>query len=185
MVWSYFSALRRMCYQVEEHSSEGHKREDAALCVITAVTVVEVFLNVYFRILISESPYKHAEEKIQNDLQKQMSLDRKLKEWPKEVFGKKIDFGAGAGQKFMELKNIRNGLVHFSSTWETVEVPGITIHGLADTSAFESLGEHSAIQALETAEEFLAEVFRLRGIKEADIPGALHSWTGQPPGLQS
>ena len=53
MVWSYFSALRRMCFQVEEHSSDGHKKEDAALCVITAVTVVEVFLNFYFRILIS------------------------------------------------------------------------------------------------------------------------------------
>lgn len=185
MVWSYFSALRRMCYQVEEHSSEGHRKEDAALCVITAVTVVEVFLNVYFRILISELPYKHAQERIQNDLTKQAPLDRKLKEWPEVVFGKKIDYGSGAGQKFMELKNLRNGLVHFSSTWETIEAPGTTIHGLADTSAFDSLGEHSAIQALRTAEEFLAEVFRLRGIKEAGIPGALHSWTGLPPGLQS
>ncbi len=180
MVWSYFSALRRMCHQVEKHSIEAYKKEDAALCVITAVTVVEVFLNVYFRILISESPYKHAEKKIQNDLQKQVSLDKKLKEWPKEVFGKKIDFGTGAGQKFMELKNIRNGLVHFSSTWETIEVPGITIHGLADTSVFESLGENTAIQALETAEDFLVEVFRLRGIKDIDIPSVLHSWTGHP-----
>jgi hypothetical protein len=62
---------------------------------------------------------------------------------------------------------------------------GVAIHGLADTSAFESLGDHSAIQALKTAEGFLVEVFRLRGIKETDIPGALHSWTGLPPGLQS
>jgi len=182
MVWSYFSALRRMCYQVEEHNSDGHKKEDAALCIITAVTVVEVFLNVYFRILISENPYKHAEDRIKNDLKRQTSLDRKLKEWPEEVFGKKIDYGSGAGQKLMKLKNLRNALVHFSSTWETIEIQGITIHGLADISAFESLGQHSAIQALETAEEFLAEVFRLRGIKEADILGELHSWTGQPPG---
>lgn len=185
MVFSYFSALRRMCYQVEKHSTESHKREDSLLCIITAVTVVEVFLNVYFRILISESAYKHAENKVQEDLQKRVSLDRKLKEWPKEVFGKKIDFGTGAGQRFMELKNLRNDLVHFSSTWEIVEVPGITIRGLADTSVFELLGEHSAIQALETAEEFLIEIFRMRGIKEADIPSALHSWTGQPPGLQN
>ena len=75
---------------------------------------------------------------------------------------------------------------HFlSSTWESIKVPGVAIHGLADTSAFESLGEHSAIQALNTAEQFLAEVFNLRGIKKADIPGALHSWTGLPPGIQS
>lgn len=156
MVWSYFSALRRMCYRVEEHSTQRYKKEDSALCIIMAVTVAEVFLNVYFRILISESAYKHAENKIQNDLQKRVTLDKKLKEWPKEVFGKNMDFGSGAGQRFMELKNKRNELVHFSSTWETVEVPGITISGLADTSVFEMLGEHSAIQALETAERFLA-----------------------------
>ena len=185
MVWSYFSALRRMCYRVEECSSDGYKKEDAALCVITAVTVVEVFLNVYFRILISEKPYKHAEERIQNDLKRQAPLDRKLKEWPEVVFGNKIDYGSGAGQRFMELKNLRNGLVHFSNTWETIDVPGATIHGLADTSAFDSLGEHSAIQSLKTAEEFLAELFRLRGIKKADIPGALHSWTGLAPEFQS
>jgi len=185
MVWAYFSSLRRMCNQVEGHSSDEHKKEDAALCVITAVTVVEIFLNVYFRILISEKLYKHAEEKIKNDLKIKVSLDRKLKEWPELVFGKKIDFSSGAGQKFVGLKKLRNGLVHFSSTWETIQLPGVNIQGLADTSAFDSLGEHSATQALKTAEEFLAEVFRLRGIKEKDIPGALHSWTGLPPGLQS
>ena len=185
VVWSYFSALRRMCYQVEEHSSESHKKEDAALCVIIAVTVVEIFLNVYFRILISETPFMHAEEKIQNDLKNQVSLDRKLKEWPMEVFRKKIDYGSGAGQDFIELKNLRNRLVHFSSTWETIEIPGVAIHGLADTSALDSLGDHSAIKALKAAEGFLVEVFRLRGIKESDIPGALHLWTGLPPEVQS
>jgi hypothetical protein len=180
MVWSYFSALRRMCRNVIEHSSEKHKREDAALCVIMAVTVVEVFLNVYFRILISESPYKHAEEKIMADLQKKVGLDRKLKVWPNLVFGNEIDFGAGAGQKFMELKKTRNSLVHFSSTWETLKAPGVSIHGMADTSTFMSLDDQSAIHALEIAKEFLAEVFKLRGIKEAEIPSLLHSWTGQP-----
>lgn len=185
MIWSYFSALRRMCYQIEEHSSDRHIKEDAALCVITAVTVVEVFLNVYFQILISEQAYTHAKEKIENDLRAQVSLDKKLKEWPEAVFGKKINFGSGAGQKFMELKNLRNGLVHFSSSWETIEIPGVTINGLADTSAFNSLGEHSAIQALTTAEGFLAEVFRLRGIKEEDMSEALHAWTGLPAAIES
>ena len=136
MVWSYFSALRRMCLQVEEHSFDRHKKEDAALCVITAVTVVEVFLNLYFRVLISENPYKHAKERIQNDLNRKVTLDRKLKKWPEVVFGNKIDYGSGAGQKFIKLKELRNELVHFSSTWETIEVPGVVIHGQADNKCF-------------------------------------------------
>lgn len=181
MVWSYFSALRRMCYRVEEHDFDNYKKEDTALCVITAVTGVEIFFNVYFRILITEEPYKHAKMRIMNDLERQISLDKKLKEWPKAVFNKGLDYGSGVGQKFIELKNTRNYLVHFSSTHEPIDAPGLTIQGLADTSTYDSLNEHSAYQALETAENFIGELFKLRGVKDEEIPGALHAWTGQPP----
>jgi hypothetical protein len=184
MVWSYFEALRRLCYRVESHENNSHKTQDAALCVILAVTGVEVFMNVYFRILITEEPYKHAKQRILNDLDKQAPLDRKLKEWPKLVFGEKIKFGSGIGQKFSKLKNTRNKLVHFSSTHEPIEVPGVTINGMADTTVYNSLGKHAANEALEVAEGFIGEIFRLRGIHENEICHALHSWTGKVPEIK-
>ena len=185
MVWELFQALRRLCTRVTEaHASQDESalRQDAAICVILAVQCVEVFFNVYFQVLINESTYAHAAKKISADLaKKQFGLDGKIKDWPCHVFGKKLALDKGAGQKFVALKNLRHSLIHFKSSHETFSIPGVAIHGLADTSAYESLCAKSAIDALQTAEAFLCEVFTLRGITPENLPHALHSWTGRPP----
>lgn len=185
MVWELFEALRRLC----SHATGAHAtqdvtvvRQDAALCIILAVQCVEVFFNVYFRVLISEPTFAHAADRISSDLQKsQFGLDQKIKQWPKLVFGRKLNLDKGAGQRFVTLKNLRHTLMHFTSSHETIAIPGVAIHGMADTSAYESISAKSAIEALHTAEEFLCEVFTLRGISSDNLPHALHSWTGKPP----
>lgn len=185
MVWDLFQALRRLCVRVAESHAlkdESALHQDAALCVILSVQCVEVFFNVYFRVLISEPAYAHAAEKISADLAStQCGLDRKIKDWPLLAFGQKLPLGEGAGQRFVALKNIRHKLMHFTSTHETLSIPGIAIHGMADTSSYHALSAKSAIEALHTAEAFLCEVFRLRGISSENLPHALHSWTGRPP----
>lgn len=181
MVWFYFEALRRLCYRTENSAYDNHKKQDAALCVILAVTGVEVFFNVYFRVLVSEQPYEYAKRRILDDLKRRRSLDRKLKSWPRIVLGKKLNLGSGVGRDFMKLKELRNGLMHFSSSHESIEVLGLAIHGLADTTDYESLDEHAAVKALDTAENLICEVFRLRGADDTDLCHGLHSWTGKLP----
>jgi len=181
MVWEYFSALRRLCYRVVTNENRTEIPQDAALCIILAVTGVEVFLNAYFRIMISEEPYKHRKKQILDDIVKQASLDKKIKEWPEKVLGKRIQLNSGVGLEFANLKKLRNKLVHFSSSHETIKLPGATINGLADTTVYESLDANSAIRALEIAEQFICEIFRLRGVEEANINHALHLWTGIVP----
>ncbi|WP_341710119.1 hypothetical protein [Limnobacter sp.] len=185
MVWELFQALRRLCMRVQEAhvaQDEASLRQDAALCIILAVQCVEVFFNVYFRVLISESAFTHAEEEISADMAStQCGLDRKIKDWPLIVFGKRLSLGEGAGQRFIALKNIRHQLMHFTSSHESLFAPGFAIHGLADTSIYESLSAKSAIEAFHTAEEFLCEVFTLRGISSDNLPHALHAWTGRLP----
>ena len=185
MVWELFEALRRMCIRVTEaHATQDAAalRQDSALCIILAVQCIEVFFNIYFRVLISESAFAHADKRISADLQKtQFGLDRKIKEWPELVFGKKLSLDKGAGQRFVKLKNLRHTLMHFTSSHETITIPGVAIHGMADTSAYELLSAESAIEALHTAEAFLCEVFTLRGISAENLPHVLHSWTGRPP----
>lgn len=183
LVWELFQALRRLCFRVTEaHATQDAAalRQDAALCIILAVQCVEVFFNIYFRVLISEPAFAHAAGRISSDLQKtQFGLDRKIKEWPKLVFGRKLSLEKGVGQRFVALKNLRHTLTHFTSSHETFAIPGVAIHGLADTSAYESISAESAIKALHTAEAFLCEVFTLRGICSENLPHALHSWTGE------
>ena len=185
IVWSYFEALRRLGNRVELEENESIKKQDTSVCVILSVTIVEVFMNVYFRVLISEEQYKHAEEEILNDLNMKISLDKKINKWPNLIFGEKIDFGSGAGQKFSMLKKLRNSLVHFSSTHETFKYPGIIINGMADTSSYESLAEVSPKETIEIAENFLCEIFKMRGVKENDLCHSLHSWTGKVPNILS
>ncbi len=57
----------------------------------------------------------------------------------------------------------------------------MTIQGLADTTVYDSLEVADAEKALEVAEGMVAELFRLRGMPETQIPGALHQWTGKVP----
>ena len=183
MVWQYFQALRRLCGAIEQN--EGHDKatiqQDAALGVILAVTGVEIFMNVYFRVLVDEEPYKDAAPCILDDLENQAPLEKKIRKWPSTVFGKELNLGAGVGQMFTNLKTLRNRLVHFSSSHETIELPGFKIQGMADTSIYSSLNAHSANSALEVAEQFICEIFRLRGISAQECPHALHAWTGKIP----
>jgi hypothetical protein len=185
MVCELFQALRRLCVRAREAHAvqdESASRQDAALCVILSVQCVEVFFNVYFRALISEPAYAHAAEAVSADMRStRCGLDRKIKDWPTLVFGEKLPLDKGAGQQFVALKNLRHKLMHFTSSHETFSIPGVAIHGLADTSAYEAISATSAVDALRTAEEFLCEVFKLRGISFSDLPHALHSWTGRPP----
>lgn len=185
MVWQLFEALRRLCFRLNESHAEENEsaiRQDAALCIILAVQCVEVFLNVYFRTLVTEPGLKDAAEKIIADLAStQCGLDRKIKEWPLLVFGKKIPLDKGAGQQFINMKNLRHRLMHFTSSHETFTIPGVEIQGLADISVYNSLSEKSGIEALQVAEAFLCEVFTLRGISAEKLPDQLHSWTGRPP----
>lgn len=166
----------------QAEQDESALRQDTALCVILAVQCVEVFFNVYFRLLISEPDYAHAAEKISAELiSPRCSLDRKIKDWPFFVFGKNFSLGEGVGQRFVTLKNLRNVLMHFTSSYETFSIPGIAIHGMADTSAYHALSAKTAIEALHTAEAFLCEVFAMRGISPEQLPHVLHLWTGRPP----
>lgn len=85
MVWELFEALRRLCPRVIDvhNKNESAQRQDAAICVILSVQCVEVFFNIYFRVLISEATFAHAAEQISSDLEKtQFGLDRKIEEWP-------------------------------------------------------------------------------------------------------
>jgi len=183
MVWELFQALRRHCVRMRQHPlGEAETRQDAAVAVVLAVQCVEVFLNVFFRVLVSEPTYSHAEERICVDLKNpRFGLDQKIKEWPTAVFGKRLELGSGVGQRFVALKNTRHRLMHFTSSHQTVSIPGVEIHGLADISVYSELSVQTAFDALRTAEDFLCEVFTLRGIARDHLPHSMHSWTGRPP----
>lgn len=154
-------------------------RQSAALAVVMAVTVGEVFLNLWFRVHVEEQGSAKQRESLRKDLNSRASIQRKLEQWPFRYLSTPLDLKAGAGGEFIRLKSLRNSIVHFTSSHKSIELAGVTIHGLADTSNYDSLAADQAIWALQTAENLVAEIFRLAGIAEKEIPHALQAWAGK------
>jgi len=146
-----------------------------------AVTIVEAFLNVYARVTVSEPKFAQHEQRVLSDLTKWKSLDYKLRKWPKVIFGKALDPTSPTVSAFFKLKDRRNALMHFTSSHETMQLTGISIQGLANTSALDALTQTDAASALKVAEDMIAELLRVSGIPECKIFQALHLWTGRVP----
>src|SRR5437016_5965359 len=150
------------------------RKQDVALCIVLSVTAVEAFVNVYFRVVVSEVGFDHHLPQLEADLKFHLSLAEKLKQWPKLMFGKGLNMGSSAGQAFKALTDHRNELIHFKSSHETFSMHGISLHGQADVSAFDALLPGDAEDALNVAESVLAELFVLRGIPKDQVPDMLH-----------
>lgn len=182
MVCNYFTALRcAVDRTLEESDDDNKKKQECAVCVFLSVAAVETFLNVYFRVVVEEDPFTAHKNRLLADIRGPVSLARKLERWPRDILSRALSETEGPGKAFAELRRLRNKLMHFTSSHQTVQVPGAIIHGMADTSAYDSLGDADAEHALRVAEDLLAEIFRLRGIPQERIPHALHAWTGRPP----
>jgi len=183
MIWELFAALRRLCKRISSLPdwAEDEIRQDTGLAVILSVQCVDAFMNVYFRIAVEEQQFSHAKLRILRDLETRVGLEKKLNEWPMAVFGEKLNFGAGVGQRFKKFKALRDRLTHFSSDHQTFEHENVRVVGMVDTTEFDSLSKEIAVDALRTAEGFLCEVFAARGIPATNVKHALHQWTGKVP----
>lgn len=179
MVQELFESLRRMCNRLSVEQDESITRQDSALCIILSVQCVEVFFNMYFRTIASESEFEHISERLLVDLKNtRFGLEQKIKQWPELVFGEKLNLDKAAGQRFVALKDLRHKLMHFSSSHESILLQGIAVHGLADASIYDSLTAKSALEALKAAEDFICEVFKLRGLSHEKQMLSLRLWMG-------
>ena len=159
------------------------------MAILLSVTSVEAFINLYFRTLVEDAKYAQHRLMVLDDLTpsdgiRPKGLENKLKHWPPKILGKSFAWQKGVAHDFDRLRERRNALMHFTNSFETIEIPGIRIQGLADTACYDDLVKEDANAALRLAEGMLEEVFRLTGVSQENIPERLHAWTGQPPTIQ-
>src|SRR5215831_12556584 len=102
MVWRYSECLRRLALTVRSQREDDTQRENIALCIFLAVTVVESFLNLFTRILIEQPEHRAHRNRILDDLRHRASLDSKLQHWPKLLFGRPWDLASGVGKQFAD-----------------------------------------------------------------------------------
>ncbi len=179
VVVEYFESLRWLAESARRATDLAQARRIAAMATILAVTAVEVFLNLWFRVLVDDRNDAKLKARLVSDLDKPMSLDQKLTEWPVRHFNQAFDLVAGAGRAFIDLKAVRNGIVHFKTSHETIQASNVIIHGLANTTHYDALNAASAERALSVAEGVVAEVMRLAGFDEVTANHALAAWIGK------
>jgi hypothetical protein len=180
-VWEYFQSLRLLVENARQAPSPELCRRAAALAVIMAVTGVEVFLNLWLRVRVAQGEVLGDRETLFKELSKRVHLGHKLSQWPQRFLSAALDLKAGPGGAFVDLKCLRNSIVHFTSPHESIDLGNVAIHGLADTTAYDELSAEKARWALQTAENFIAEIFCLSGLSSKQVSDALHAWTGRVP----
>lgn len=182
LIWHYYECLKRQIRRVPPDASDAVQKQEIALALFLAVSVVEAFINAFFRVVIEEGDYRVHRERVLKDIERRVSLEAKIKEWPKKVLGRPLEPSAPSVKRFLDMKDHRNALMHFVSSHETIELPGpVYIHGMADMSAFETLSLESASEYPEIIRTFAFEIFAARGIAEDLLPHSFHRWFGEPP----
>ena len=181
ILWEYFDSLRKLNIEAKNALTPNLCRQHSALAVIMAVTAAEVFLNLWFRVRVEELHSTEKRDIFLKELSERRSLDYKLKKWPMRYLNKTLNTSSGSGKELDDLKKLRNSIVHFTSSHETVEYGDVAIHGLANTTDYDNLTCKEAEWALLTAENFVAEIFKLAGNSNQNILQMLHLWIGRLP----
>jgi len=179
IIWSYFEGLRKASYRASLVSDDRDIKQETAVAVFLSVNVIEAFVNIYFRVLVSQKEYHKYQDEIVSDLNKHVALGKKLNKWPNLIFRKSIS--KETLLSFDRLKKLRNELTHFKSSHETLEYQEIAITGLVDVTSFENLTKADAEISLCVAEKILEAIFQINGLSDDEIPHAMHLWTGKPP----
>lgn len=182
MAWEYFATLRSLVHQCSTSHDRDEERRLAMMAVVHAVTVVEVFLNLWFRVHIERNLGQR--DSLLADLKARKGLEHKLKKWPARFLSKSLDLTKGPGGDLNSLRELRNSLVHFSNSYDTAEIePAVFVSGLADITAYDGLTRADAIAAEVTVVKFVSEIFRLSGTPKEAVAHALHAWMGMPAAL--
>ena len=176
MVWEYYAIIQRLTSQLDPTDAKSY-RQDIALCILLAVTAVECFLNLFFQVLVTKPEYSTHDSFIQDSLKRRRSLEYKIKNWPKKVFGKQIDLSTGVGKRFVELKEHRNRLMHFADVQRELSVSGAKLHNFTDITFYHSLEKRDAWKALHTSLVFVVEVLKLASKNEKQLAGLTVQWT--------
>lgn len=187
MVWVLFASLRCQAKDAAEAGTDQLEKDKAALSVILGVSAVEAFTNTFYRTLVGDPKFVSHRAMVMADLEPPdggapKGLLYKLRTWPQKILNKSFNWQKGVAADFDELRKKRNELMHFSGHQQDVELLGIHIVGMMDTSCYDNLTMDDAVEAVVLAEGMLAETLRLQGVSEENIPHQLHHWTGMPPG---
>ena len=181
MIWGYHQALKRAVERSRE-STGNHQKQEIAVAVFLSITVIEVFLNVFFRNLVEKAPYQQHREKLKEEIKDRISLDRKWESWPNRILGRRVK--KELDERFKKLRELRNNLMHFTTNYETLLLGNNVLKGVSNTSEYDNLTVEAAKEALRVVDEVILSIIVLNGVKEDKRLILFRHWTGGVPSSQ-
>lgn len=180
LVSHYFQFARRTVIEAESLLPDSDRPTFIAAAIILVVGAVEAYLNIVGRLWVEQVPrFQHA-DRIRDDLERRVPFGKKLRTWPELLFGRPLALEAGTPKEFSELVELRNYLMHFTSTYDTLQVDNVTLRGLTDMTRFYRLDAAAGRNAIDIAEATIFELIRLQGLSEEHVILAGTMWTGRP-----
>ena len=180
LVSHYFQFARRTVIEAESLPPDSDRPTFIAAVIILVVGAVEAYLNIVGRLWLEQVPnFEHA-DRIRDDLERRVPFGKKLRTWPQLLFGQPLALDAGTPKEFLELVELRNYLMHFTSTDDTLQVENVTVRGFTDMSRFYQLDAAAGRNAIDLAESTIFELIRLQNLSEERVLLAGTMWTGRP-----
>jgi hypothetical protein len=180
LVSHYFQFARRTVMEAESLPPDSDRPTFIAAAIILVVGAVEAYLNIVGRLWVEQVPdFEHA-DRIRKDLARRVPFGTKLRTWPEMLFGQPLALDAGTPKEFVELVELRNYLMHFTSTYDTLQVENVPIRGLTDMTRFYQLDAPAGRSAVDLAESTIFELIRLQGLSEERVLMAGTMWSGRP-----
>jgi len=164
LTWIYYHMMLGLINEIDQESDDEKIKQKTVLCIFLAVNLIETFINSYFRLIAEKINDPVKKSKLILEINKE-GLEWKVKNWP---FLKEIDYGQGTGQRFIKLKDLRNGLMHYKPTYEKVRTFDGEVEGLTDTKIYDHLEKDQAVDFLAIVEDFIGEIlrFNIKGVNQ-------------------
>lgn len=177
VLWQFSGILDRLASAKDVHCERAVVEQNGTVAVLVAATSIEAFTNIYFRVVADEPQFLHSRAEIIQGLEERtLSTAVKLLKWCELAFHQRIDERDSRWVQFKSLQSLRNNIVHFKSSHDSLQVDDIRIDGLVGLSAFAQMSEATPIWAVNCVRGVVGLVGECRGIAKSEIAGFVRHW---------
>jgi uncharacterized protein with HEPN domain len=174
---SKFCAMLERLASQPPHEDRDVIEQHALSAIFLGITAVEAFTNIYSRTIAEEPEFIAHREPIIRSLERRDATGKKL-EILGIALGRPIDKTDHRWVAFDQLRELRNRFVHFKTSYDTIQIPGIVMVGLVETSVFKELTTETPANVILCVRGVIELVGQARGVPPEHMHGFIQSQLG-------
>ena len=160
---------------------EDEVRQDALASLLLGMAVVEAFSNAYGHVVADEiggAPGQALRKVVKRGGPTDPKIEALFEHGFNQAALNKTD---PRWMEYVKLRKLRNHFVHFGTTHESIDIPGVgTLRGMADLKELSQLTAQTPKWALITIRSLVEFVGEGRGMTKAQASALAHNYLGIP-----